>query len=185
MNPGRNNTELCPTRFFSADALYQPGAEPDKAEIARRVERYWRPYHAALRNELDRLKALHGHAVLFDAHSIKSELPWFFEGVLPHMNLGTVEGTSCASSLRQALSEVLQAHPRYEHVVDERFKGGQITRSYGRPAQGVHAVQLEMTWRSYMDESPPAWNDLRAAEVQPLLQDLVAAMLAWAPAATR
>jgi N-formylglutamate deformylase len=182
MYPGRNNTELCPTRFFTAEPLYRPGAEPDRAEIQRRTERYWRPYHQALRNEVQRLRALHGHAVLFDAHSIKSELPWLFDGCLPHMNLGTVEGTSCDSSLRHDLIDVLQAHPRYSHAIDGRFKGGAITRTNGQPERGVHAVQLEMCWRAYMDESPPAWNDERAAEVTPFLRDFVGAMLAWRPA---
>ena len=136
----------------------------------------------ALQGELERIRSRHGHAVLFDAHSIKSELPWLFEGTLPHMNLGTVGGTSCAPSLRDALGVVLAAQATYSHVVDGRFKGGHITRQYGRPAQGLHAVQLEMCWRAYMDEAPPwRWRDERAAEVTPLLRRLVQAMLDWRP----
>ena len=135
-----------------------------------------------IRDRLARLRAAHGHAVLFDSHSIKSELPWLFEGTLPHMNLGTVGGTSCAPSLRDALGVVLAAQATYSHVVDGRFKGGHITRQYGRPAQGLHAVQLEMCWRAYMDEAPPwRWRDERAAEVTPLLRRLVQAMLDWRP----
>jgi N-formylglutamate deformylase len=181
MYPGRNNTELCPTRFFTGEPLYLPGQAPDDAEVAERVARYWRPYHQALADELARLRAAHGHVVLFDAHSIKSELPWLFDGVLPHMNLGTVEGTSCAPGLREGLAQVLASQSRYSHVVDGRFKGGHITRAHGRPAEGVHAVQLEMCWRSYMDETPPRWNDARAAEVLPLLHDLVLTMRDWRP----
>lgn len=181
MYAGSNNTELCPTRFFTGEPLYRPGHEPDAAEIARRVEQAWRPYHQALQDELQRLKEVHGHAVLFDAHSIKSELPWLFEGLLPHLNLGTTEGHSCAPSLRDALAGVLASHADYEHVVDGRFKGGHITRQYGRPENGVHAVQLEMCWRTYMQESPPAWSAERAAEVTPLLRELVHVMLDWAP----
>jgi N-formylglutamate deformylase len=182
MYAGSNNTELCPTRFFTGDALYNEGAAPDNAEIQRRVQTYWQPYHDALRNELAALKARHGHAVLFDGHSIKSELPWLFEGTLPHMNLGTVGGTSCAPSLRDALGAVFAAQSAYSHVVDGRFKGGHITRHFGRPHEGVHAVQLEMCWRAYMEESPPPrWSDQRAAEVTPLLRQLVQAMLAWRP----
>jgi N-formylglutamate deformylase len=182
MYPGRNNTELCPTRHFTGEPIYREGQAPDEAEIRQRVATFFRPYHDALAAELQRLKAEHGHAVLFDAHSIKSELPWLFEGTLPHMNLGTVEGTSCAPTLREALAEVFASQGDYTHVVDGRFKGGQITRQYGRPAEGVHAVQLEMCWRAYMEETPPyAWHEARAAAVTPLLKRLVQTMIDWRP----
>ena len=182
MYAGQNNTELCPTRHFTGDDLYRPGQAPDEAQVQQRVRMYWQPYHDALAAELARLKAAHGHAVLFDGHSIKGELPWLFEGRLPHMNLGTVGGTSCAASLRAALSAVLATQDRYGHVVDGRFKGGHITRQYGQPAGGVHAVQLEMCWRAYMTETPPyAWNADAAAEVTPLLQHLVLTLRDWRP----
>lgn len=181
MYAGQNNTELCPTRFFTGEPIYQDGQAPDEAEIRRRVQTYWQPYHDALRDELARLRAQHGHAVLFDGHSIKSELPWLFEGTLPHMNLGTVGGTSCAPALRDELAAVFASQTRYEHVVDGRFKGGHITRHFGRPGDGIHAVQLEMCWRAYMDESPRGWNDERAAEVTPLLRRLVQTMIDWRP----
>ena len=182
MYAGTNNTELCPTRFFTGEPLYREGLAPDDAEIRRRVAVYWQPYHDALAAELSRLHAAHGHAVLFDSHSIKSELPWLFEGTLSHMNLGTVGGTSCAPALRDELAMVFAAQARYSHVVDGRFQGGYITRQYGRPAQGVHAVQLEMCWRAYMDEAPPyRWHDERATEVTPLLRRLVQAMADWRP----
>ena len=182
MYAGQNNTELCPTRHFTGEPLYREGQAPDEAEVHRRVAVYWQPYHDALREELARLHAVHGHAVLFDSHSIKSELPWLFEGTLPHMNLGTVGGTSCAPALRDALAAVLAMHAAYSHIVDGRFKGGHITRACGRPQQGIHAVQLEMCWRAYMDETPPyRWHDARAAEVTPLLRRLVQAMLGWRP----
>jgi N-formylglutamate deformylase len=182
MYAGQNNTELCPTRHFTGEPIYHPGQAPDEAEIRRRVAGYWQPYHGALRAELARLRGTYGHAVLFDAHSIKSELPWLFEGRLPHMNLGTVGGTSCAAGLRQALAAVFAQQPTYTHVVDGRFKGGHITRHYGRPHAGVHAVQLEMCWRAYMDEAPPwRWDAARAAAVTPLLRALVQAMLDWRP----
>ena len=181
MYPGRNNTELCPTRHFTGEPIYRDGMAPDEAEIRRRVARYWQPYHDALAQLLDEAKARHGHAVLFDAHSIKSELPWLFEGQLPHMNLGTVEGHSCAPALRDELAAVFAAQSAYSHVVDGRFKGGHITRHFGRPQQGVHAVQLEMCWRAYMDEQTARWNEAQAAAVTPLLKALVQAMLAWKP----
>ena len=182
MYAGVNNTGLCPTRFFSGDALYRDGAEPEAGEIAERVERYWTPYHDALSEELARLKASRGHAVLFDAHSIKSELPWLFDGRLPHLNLGTAGGTSCAPSLTAALANVLGTQQRYSHVIDGRFKGGYITRRHGRPADGVHAVQLEMSWRCYLDEADPArWQADKAAAITPLLHALVQAMIDWQP----
>jgi N-formylglutamate deformylase len=182
MYPGRNNTELCPTRHFTGEPLYRDGAAPDAAEIRRRLASYWQPYHEALATQLAATRARHGHAVLFDAHSIKSTLPWLFEGTLPHMNLGTVDGTSCAPSLRDALAGVFAAQDRFSHVVDGRFKGGHITRHFGRPHEGVHAVQLEMCWRAYMDEGTMAWNDAQAAAVTPLLRALVATMAQWRPA---
>jgi N-formylglutamate deformylase len=182
MYAGANNTELCPTRFFTGEPLYLEGQAPDEAEVRRRVAHYWQPYHDAIAGELGRLRAAHGHAVLFDAHSIKSELPWLFEGTLPHMNLGTAGGRSCAPSLRSALAEVFAAQERFSHVTDGRFKGGHITRGFGRPVEGMHAVQLEMCWRAYMDEGPPpAWSDARAAEVTPLLTALVRTLVGWRP----
>ena len=182
MYAGANNTELCPTRFFTGDPVYRDGMAPDDAEIAQRVASCWQPYHDALAAELARLKAEHGHAVLFDGHSIKSELPWLFEGQLPHMNLGTVGGTSCAASLQAQVVAVFSAQSAYSHVLNGRFKGGHITRQYGRPADGVHAVQLEMCWRAYMDEAPPyRWHAGRAAAVTPLLRQMIETMLAWRP----
>jgi N-formylglutamate deformylase len=119
---------------------------------------------------------------LFDGHSIKSELPWLFEGKLPDLNLGTATGASCAAALRESLSNVLAAQPHYTHVVDGRFRGGHITRHYGKPQQGVHAVQLEMCWSCYMHERPPFTYDAeRAARVQPRLRELLTAMLRWRP----
>jgi N-formylglutamate deformylase len=182
MYAGANNTELCPTRFFTGEPLYQEGQAPDDAEIARRTDTYWRPYREAIDAELARMQTRHGHAVLFDAHSIKSQLPWLFEGQLPDLNLGTVEGASCAPNLRNALSKVLQMQDTFSHVVDGRFKGGHITRHYGQPARGRYAVQLEMCWRCYMPEEPPfAIDPCRSARVMPVLRALVQTMIDWRP----
>ena len=182
MYPGQNNTELCPTRFFTGDPLYHPGCEPDPSEISERVAQGWTPYHTALGEELDRIRCAHGHAVLFDAHSIKGELPWLFPGQLPDMNIGTAAGTSCAPSLRQAVEQVFASQDRYSWVIDGRFKGGHITRRHGRPAERIHAVQLEMSWRAYMLETPPhVWHPQRAAAVTPLLERLVTTLRDWRP----
>jgi N-formylglutamate deformylase len=182
MYAGTNNTELCPTRFFSGDALYREGQAPTEPEVRERVATFWQPYHDALRAELQRLRDAHGCALLWDGHSIKSELPWLFDGRLPDLNLGTAAGASCAPGLREALADVLQSQAAFTVAIDGRFKGGHITRHYGRPAEHVHAVQLEMCWRTYMDETPPfAWDAAQAARVQPLLRRLLQAMLAWRP----
>jgi N-formylglutamate deformylase len=184
MYAGANNTELCPTRFFTGDPVYREGCAPSPAQIEERRATYWQPYHDALRNELARLKAEHGHAVLFDGHSIKSELPWLFEGKLPDLNLGTAEGRSCAPSLRSRLADVLEAQDAFTQVVDGRFKGGHITRHYGQPAQHVHAVQLEMCWSTYMPETPPYQIDpTRVAKLLPVLRALLKTTLDWTPEA--
>lgn len=185
MYPGRNNTELVPTRFFSGLPLYRAGALPGAAEVERRVATYWRPYHDALAAEIERVRALHGHVVVFDGHSIQAELPWLFEGRLPDLNLGTAGGTSCAPSLRARLVGVLAANAHFSHVVDGRFSGGYITRHYGRPHEGVHAVQMEMCWHCYLrPDAPPAdaYGEARAARAQALLRALAEAMIAWRPA---
>ena len=180
MYAGANNTELCPTRFFSGDPLYR--APLGEAEIARRRTAYWQPYHDALDAELSRLKAEHGHAILWDGHSIKSVLPWLFEGKLPDLNLGTAAGASCAPMLRAALMEVLAKQQGFSHVTDGRFKGGHITRHYGQPAKGVHAIQLEMCWSCYMKEEPPYVIDPeRAKRLTPVLRELLQATLDWKP----
>ena len=180
MYPGRNNTELCPTRSFAGEPLYPDGRTPDDAEVARRVAIYWRPYHEALQAEIERLRARHGRAMLLDGHSIQAELPWLFEGRLPDLNLGTADGASCAPALRDRLAGVLAGQAQYTHVVDGRFKGGYITRHYGRPADGVHAVQMEMGWHCYL--SPPHdYDEARAAAVRPVLRTLVEALIGWTP----
>ena len=186
MYPGASNTELCPTRFFTGEPLYREGQAPSAAEVARRRTTYWQPYHDALRAELDRLRERYGHVVLFDGHSIQSELPWLFEGKLPDLNLGTADGHSCAPSLRESLQHVLEAQTDYTQVVDGRFKGGYITRHYGRPEERVHAVQLEKCQCLYMDErrgegASFAFDEDGAARLQPLLRKLASVMLAWRP----
>ncbi|MBL0299120.1 MAG: N-formylglutamate deformylase [Betaproteobacteria bacterium] len=182
MYAGQNNTELCPTRHFTGEALYREGQAPDEVEVRRRVATYWQPYHDALSAELERLHAGHGHAVLFDGHSIKSELPWLFDGTLPHMNLGTVDGTSCAPALRERVLGGARGadglHPRHGRPLQGRPHHAPLRP----PGDGVHAVQLEMCWRAYMDETPPnVWHEARAAEVTPLLRRLVQTMLDWRP----
>src|SRR5690349_12007120 len=132
--PGQDTTGLCPVDTFGRERLYREGMEPDEAEVRRRLERYWRPYHNQLRAELDRLLALHGKVVLWDAHSIASQVPRFFEGRLPDLNFGTADGKSCSLGLEGAMIKLAQAQDQFSFVFNGRFKGGHITRFYGNPA---------------------------------------------------
>jgi N-formylglutamate deformylase len=179
--PGANATELCPTTSFANRPLYRDGQQPDGDEIARRVELYWRPYHAALAAELDRLKDAHGVAVLWDAHSIRSVVPRFFEGVLADFNFGTAGGDSCDPDLAARLMAIAGSAEGYSATLDGRFKGGYITRHYGRPGDGVHAVQLELSQRTYMDEDPPfAFRADLADAIRPTLRRLTGSIPPWA-----
>lgn len=175
--PGQNTTGLLPVRRFDGGPVYADGAGPDEDEARERIELYWRPYHAALRGEVERLHALHGRVLLWEAHSIRGELPWLFEGRLPELNLGTAGGASCAASTCGRIEAVLRAQDQFDFVVDGRFKGGHITRRYGDPAHGIEAVQLELAQRSYMDEDSFAWYEARAARLQPLIRAMLEAAL--------
>lgn len=182
--PGQDTTGLCPVDTFDATPLYRAGQAPDDAEVAQRRETWWRPYHQQLRSELDRIRAQHGVAMLWDAHSIRSVLPRFFEGKLPDLNLGTAKGASCAPELAQRVYDIARATPGHTAVLNGRYTGGYITRHYGQPQSGIHAVQLEMTQCSYMDEQWPFdYRPEKAAAIQPHLQRMLEAMLAFARAA--
>ncbi len=180
--PGRSETALVPVNTFAGEAIYRAGGEPGAEEIAARVETYWRPYHDALRAELQRLRAGHGRAVLWDGHSIRSRVPRFFEGRLPDFNLGTADGASCSTALQGRLTALLReraggAGSPYSHVVNGRFKGGYITRHYGHPAGGVEAVQLELAQCTYMDEDSFDYQPACAAPVQDVIRALLEACL--------
>ena len=172
--PGSDNTELCPLSSAQREPIYLDGQAPDAAEVAERTHAYWRPYHAKLTEELASLKARHGYALLFDAHSIKSELPRFFDGRLPDINLGTADQTSADSGVGPAMLDVALGARAYTSVLNGRFKGGFITRHHGRPAERIHAVQLELAWRTYMDESGTfAFDEDLARQVRPVLRAIV------------
>ena len=178
--PGLDTTGLCPLDTFGRERLYRAGMEPDAAEVQRRLARYWQPYHTQLRAELDRLKAEHGRVVLWDAHSIASVVPRFFEGTLPDLNFGTADGTACAPGLEAAVLDVARAQERFSIALNGRFKGGHITRQYGQPASGVHAIQLEKCQYLYMNEAPPfEYRPVVAATLQPLLRNMVKAAVDW------
>jgi N-formylglutamate deformylase len=178
--PGQDTTGLCPIDTFGSEALYLPGQQPDEAQVRQRLERYWRPYHNQLRAELERLLAIHGRVVLWDAHSIASKVPRFFEGKLPDLNFGTADGASCAPAMQEAIVAVARAQDQFTVAVNGRFKGGHITRFYGKPASNVHAIQLEMCQCVYMDETAPfAYRPELAGQVQGLLAGVVGAAFDW------
>lgn len=176
--PGANNTELCPSTLFDGSRIYIEGREPDRSEIEERKAAYYRPYHDALQAELDRLRTIHGEVALYDAHSIKSVLPRFFDGVLPDFNIGTARGTTADRELVEAAVRVCSNDAPRTCVVDGRFQGGYITRRYGNPAEGVHAIQMELAQRNYMVEEPPfAYEEDRAARLRGTLRRVLEALL--------
>ncbi|GGX76704.1 N-formylglutamate deformylase [Massilia dura] len=179
--PGQDTTGLCPLDTFACEPLYQPGRTPDDAEVRRRLALYWQPYHDQLQAELHRLLAAHGKVVLWEAHSIASIVPRFFEGRLPDLNFGSADGTSCDPALTDLVAAVARADGRYTIAVNGRFKGGHITRTYGQPGAGLHALQLEMCQGTYMDESAPfGYRPDLAARVQPVLRQMLQAAAGWA-----
>ncbi len=173
--PGQNTTGLCPIVQFSGEKIYLPGQEPTPDEIARRVGKYWRPYHHALAAEIARIKAAHGRVVLWEGHSIRSVVPFLFEGRLPDFNLGTANGASCSPEMQRCLADVLETQRDYSFLVNGRFKGGYITRHYGDPANGVDAIQLELAQCNYMDEDSFAYDETKAPRVQAVIRRLLLA----------
>ncbi|MFT4090599.1 MAG: N-formylglutamate deformylase [Asticcacaulis sp.] len=185
--PGQATTELCPTVSFDGEALYRSGQTPDEAEIAQRRQAWFDPYHQAIASEIARLMELHPRVVLYDAHSIRSGIPRLFEGELPQFNIGTNGGATCDPALSLAISQ-LCGQSGFSHVVNGRFKGGWTTRHYGRPLAGVHAIQMELACRGYMDEPdqvtpdnwPTPYDPARAEPLRDVLVSLIQAALGFA-----
>lgn len=186
--PGQATTELCPSTTFDGEPLYR-GPGPDAAAIAQRRQRWFEPYHAALGAELSRLQRLHPRVVLYDAHSIRSRVPRLFAGELPHLNIGSNRGTSCDPALTRAIEVLCGATP-FSHVTNGRFVGGWTTRHYGDPARGVHAVQMELACRGYLDEPaapdagnwPVPYDPDRAAPLRALLERVLSRCMEFATA---
>lgn len=176
--PGQATTGLCPTVTFDGEPLYRDGAGPDEPEIEQRVARYWKPYHDRLETELVRLKAAHGYALLWDAHSIRSIVPRLFDGRLPDFNIGTADGASCAPGMARHVLQAAESAEGYSTVLNGRFKGGYITRRYGRPSDGIHAIQLEQSQRTYMDEARPFdFREELAEGVRPVIRRMLETVL--------
>lgn len=170
---GRFGTGLVPLQTFAGDDIYLPGAVVD---IAARTGTYWRPYHDALSDLLAVLRGRFGYALLWDAHSIASRVPKLFDGTLPALNIGTWDGRSCAARIAAAVLLAAEAGP-YDAVLDERFRGGYITRHYGKPADGIHAIQLEIAQRTYMDEATHGYDDTKASGLRDTLTQMLRAFL--------
>ena len=178
--PGRDTPKLCPTDTFDRQPLYRSGA-PAAEDVAKRVDSVWRPYHRRLEREIERVRGEHGIVILWDAHSIVGVQPRLFEGRLPDFNLGTADGASCDPGLAQSLLKALQRHTSFSSVLNGRFRGGHITRHFGAPSKGVHAVQMEMVEAMYMDEtSPYGFRTDLAQRVRPILREQLEIALAFA-----
>jgi N-formylglutamate deformylase len=178
--PSQATTGLCPETTFDGEPLYKDGAQPDDAEIERRRVAYFDPYHTALAAQIERLRAQHSTIVLYDAHSIRSHVPRLFDGALPKFNIGSFDGASCGTALTDAIAAQCEGD---SHVINGRFKGGWITRHYGQPERGVHAVQMELAIRGYADEDgpwPPPWDAVRAAPMQAKLHSILTSCLDFA-----
>lgn len=176
--PGQATTGLCPDITFAGGPVYLPGKAPSASEIEARRQQYWQPYHDQVAAELARLAAQFPVVVLWDAHSIRSVLPQFFEGKLPDFNVGTNSGKSCSPLLEERIAAIAATAKPYTSVTNGRYKGGYITRQYGRPDAHVHAVQMEMTQSSYMDEGPAfAYDEDKAADMQVHLRKMLQAVI--------
>ena len=181
--PGQNTTGLVPETDFDNQPIWQDGQGPTPDDIAARLEAYHAPYHAALAAEIARVTALHGTAILYDCHSIRSVVPFLFEGVLPDFNVGTSGGTTCDPRVEAATIQACRRARLYTSVLDGRFKGGWTTRRYGRPKEGVHAIQMEIAQVSYLasEAAPFAYDDEKAARLRAVLGPLLVALEALAP----
>ncbi len=172
--PGQNTTTLVPLTDFDGHPIWVKGQNPSADEAENRRQAFHAPYHDALQQELERVRNRHGVAILFDCHSIRSVIPYLFEGELPMFNTGTNGGQSCHPAVEQAVHHVATDADGYSSVLNGRFRGGWTTRHYGRPSEGIHAIQMEIAQRAYMDETPPwTWRDDRAAFLRPHLRKML------------
>jgi N-formylglutamate deformylase len=180
--PGQNTTGLCPLTDFDGNSIYHEGQAPDASKIKARRRAYHQTYHAALQEELDRVRALHGFVILYDCHSIRSHIPFLFDGTLPDFNIGTNSGNACDPRIEHCVAEICGNAAGYTSILNGRFKGGWTTRHYGRPERGVHAIQMELTQSTYMHERPPwAYDQPKADRLRRNLKTILETLSAWRP----
>jgi N-formylglutamate deformylase len=177
--PGADSTELCPSSTFNRTPIYLDEKKVLDEDVDKRIAEYWQPYHDEITNPLAEIKAEFGFAIILDAHSILSTVPRFFEGQLPDFNWGTVNGASCSVDVINSIKKI--DFSPYSVVWNDRFKGGYITREYGDPENNIHAIQLELSQRTYMNESEFTFNESLALQVKPILKTMVEALLNCAP----
>ncbi len=176
--PGQAGTGLCPVELFDGTPAYRDGKAPAADEVASRRTRYWQPYHDAIAAELQRIKAKHGRALLWDAHSIAPVIPRLFDGRLPDHNIGTARGASCSPGMSEAVLQAARGFPAYSSVLNGRYVGGYITRHYGKPDKGIDAIQLELSQATYMDGVPSfRFDEKRARALRPALKAMMQAAL--------
>ncbi len=181
--PGQNTTTLCPLSDFDGTPIYREGCAPDAVEIARRRDQFHAPYHAALAAELARVKAIHGFALLYDCHSIRGDIPFLFDGRLPDFNIGTNLGTTCDPAIEAAVLARCEAAEGYSSTLNGRFKGGWTTRHYGRPFDGLHAIQMELAQSTYCEEAAPwTYHTARADALRVHLNLILTDLQNWRPA---
>ncbi len=176
--PGLNTTGLCPTTTFDGVDIYLPGQMPSADEINTRQKIFHQPYHDALGAQLERLRQKHGYVVLYDCHSIRSQLPYLFEGRLPDFNIGTNNGITCDPEFQSEVENICSAQASYGWVSNGRFKGGWTTRYYGQPESGYHAIQMELAQRNYMLESAPwTYNQSHAELLRSVLKQILLVLM--------
>ena len=173
--PGLNTTGLVPLSDFDGEPIWEPGQEPGDGDITARLNAFHRPYHSALAREIERVKLRHGIALLYDCHSIRPVIPFLFERILPDFNIGTNLGLTCNPALERAALDIVASAPGYSHVLNGRFKGGWTTRHYGKPASGVHAIQMELSQATHLGEEEHRfdYDEAKAARLRPILQTLL------------
>jgi N-formylglutamate deformylase len=179
--PGQNTTGLVPTTLFDGPDLW---VTPPTADVitARRLA-YHVPYHAALNVEMERVHARHGVAILYDCHSIRSHIPYLFEGKLPDFNIGTNGGTTCAPVIERAVVDICARAAGYSSVLNGRFKGGWTTRHYGRPAQNWHVIQMELAQSTYLttESAPWTYDTAKADRLRGHIKEILTTLAAMAP----
>lgn len=175
-NDGRIITALCPTHTFLGQPLYSDcRLEVEKKEVERRLHAYYFPYHRQLQTLLDDVKSEFGKVLLWDCHSVKQFVPTIYKEKFPDLILGDADGQSASPTSIEVAYRTLGANT-YSLTHNHPFKGGYITRYFGRPLQNQEALQLEMSKINYMDDSESHYHQPRADKMRSHLIETFAAL---------